>query len=64
MRILQKLEGTQWGATQWGAKQKTLQQVYIGSVTPVLEYAFLTFGIVVFTTLHKLQKIQTLVSES
>ena len=53
MRILQKLAGT-----QWGANLKTLKQVYIGSVRPVLEYGSSTFGTAASTTLQKLDKIQ------
>ena len=53
MRILQKLAGT-----QWGANLKTLKQVYIGSVRPVLEYGSSTFGTAASTALQKLDKIQ------
>ena len=53
MRILKKLSGT-----QWGANLKTLKQVYIGSVRPVLEYGSSTFGTAASTTLQKLDKIQ------
>ena len=53
MRILKKLAGT-----QWGANLKTLKQVYIGTVRPVLEYGSSTFGTTASTTLQKLDKIQ------
>ena len=39
MRILKELAGT-----QWSANLKTLKQVYIGSVRPVLEYDSSVFG--------------------
>ena len=52
MRILKKLAGT-----QWGANLKTLKQVYIGSVRPVLEYDSSTFGTAASTTLQQLNKI-------
>ena len=53
MRILKKLAGT-----QWGANLKTLKQVYIGSVRPVLEYGSSTFGTEASTALQKLDKVQ------
>ena len=53
MRILKKHAGT-----QWGANLKTLKQVYIGSVRPVLEYGSSTFGTTASITLQKLDKIQ------
>ena len=37
---------------------KTLKEVYRGSVRPVLEYGFSTFGPAALTTLQKLLKIQ------
>ena len=53
MRILKKLAGT-----QWGANLKTLKQVYIGSVRPVLEYGSSTFVTEASTALQKLDKVQ------
>ena len=51
--MVKKLTGT-----QWAANLKTLKQVYIGSVRPVLENGSSTFGTAASTTLEKLDKIQ------
>ena len=55
MRILKKLAGT-----QWGTNLKTLKQVYIGSVRPILKYSPSTFGTAAWTTLQELDKIQNI----
>ncbi|GFN94432.1 reverse transcriptase-like protein [Plakobranchus ocellatus] len=51
--ILQKLAGTNWGATP-----KSLRTIYVSFIRPVLEYANLVLNLASRTSLEKLDRVQ------
>ncbi|GFO26921.1 RNA-directed DNA polymerase from mobile element jockey-like [Plakobranchus ocellatus] len=52
-RILQKLAGTNWGATP-----QSLRTIYVSFISPVLEYANPVLNLASRTSLEKLDRVQ------